>query len=94
MELLTGLEPVKNLETGRVYISSQNHGYEVVSSALKDVGVLSYVNANDNTCEGFDYPDLNAFTVQFHPEACGGPHDASFLFDKFIANVKEGKYNA
>ena len=87
-------QPVKNLETGRVYISSQNHGYEVVSSALKDVGVLSYVNANDNTCEGFDYPDLNAFTVQFHPEACGGPHDASFLFDKFIANVKEGKYNA
>lgn len=87
-------QPVKNLKTGRVYISSQNHGYEVVSSALKDVGVLSYVNANDNTCEGFDYPDLNAFTVQFHPEACGGPHDASFLFDKFIANVKEGKYNA
>lgn len=87
-------QPVKNLETGRVYISSQNHGYEVISSSLKDAGVLSYVNANDNTCEGFDYPAFNAFTVQFHPEACGGPRDASFLFDKFIANVKEGKYNA
>lgn len=87
-------QPVKNLETGRVYISSQNHGYEVVSSSLVGVGKLSYVNANDNTCEGFDYPDLNAFTVQFHPEACGGPRDASFLFDKFIRNIKDGKYNA
>lgn len=87
-------QPVKNLETGRVYISSQNHGYEVVSSSLKGVGQLAYVNANDNTCEGFDYPELNAFTVQFHPEACGGPRDAAFLFDKFIRNVKEGKYNA
>lgn len=87
-------QPVKNLKTGRVYISSQNHGYEVVSSSLKNVGRLSYVNANDNTCEGFEYPELNAFTVQFHPEACGGPHDASFLFDNFINNVKEGKFNA
>lgn len=87
-------QPVKNLETGRVCISSQNHGYEVVSSSLKGVGKLAYVNANDNTCEGFDYPELNAFTVQFHPEACGGPRDAAFLFDKFIRNVKEGKYNA
>jgi len=86
-------QPVKNLKTGRVYISSQNHGYEVVSSSLK-MGTLSYINANDGTCEGFDYPELNAFTVQFHPEACGGPHDASFLFDKFIRNVKDGKYNA
>lgn len=87
-------QPVKHLETGRVYISSQNHGYEVVSSSLEGVGKLSYVNANDGTCEGFDYPELNAYTVQFHPEACGGPQDASFLFDKFINNVKEGKRNA
>ena len=87
-------QPVKDTATGRVYITSQNHGYEVLASSLAGKGVLSYVNANDNTCEGFDYPDYNAFTVQFHPEACGGPHDASFLFDKFISNVKEGKYNA
>ena len=87
-------QPVKNLETGRVYISSQNHGYEVISSSLQKVGKLSYVNANDGTCEGFDYPELNAYTVQFHPEACGGPQDASFLFDKFISNMKEGKRNA
>ena len=87
-------QPVKCLATGRVYISSQNHGYEVISSSLEGVGQLSYVNANDNTCEGFDYPALNAYTVQFHPEACGGPQDASFLFDKFIKNMTEGKYNA
>lgn len=87
-------QPVKNLATGRVYISSQNHGYEVLSASLEGKGILSYVNANDGTCEGFDYPELNAFTVQFHPEACGGPQDAAFLFDKFIKNVKEGKFNA
>lgn len=87
-------QPVKNLQTGRVYISSQNHGYEVISSSLDGIGKLSYVNANDNTCEGFEYPDLNAFTVQFHPEACGGPRDASFLFDQFLTNVRERKYHA
>ena len=65
-------QPVKNLDTGRVYISSQNHGYEVISSSVEG-GKLSFVNANDGTCEGFEYPDLNAYTVQFHPEACGGP---------------------
>lgn len=86
-------QPVKNVDTGRVYISSQNHGYEVISSSVA-CGKLSYVNANDNTCEGFDYPELNAYTVQFHPEACGGPQDASFLFDKFISNIKESKRNA
>ncbi len=87
-------QPVKRLDTGRVYISSQNHGYEVISSSLQGVGRLSYINANDGTCEGFEYPELNAYTVQFHPEACGGPRDASFLFDKFIKNITEGKYNA
>lgn len=88
-----GNQPVKCLNTDRVYISSQNHGYEVISSSLP-VGTLSYVNANDGTCEGVDYPEYNAFTVQFHPEARGGPRDASFLFDKFMKNITEGKYNA
>ena len=86
-------QPVKNLDTRRVYISSQNHGYEVISSSVEG-GKLSFVNANDGTCEGFEYPDLNAYTVQFHPEACGGPMDCSFLFDKFILNIKEGRYHA
>lgn len=83
-------QPVKQLSTGRVFISSQNHGYEVVSASLK-CGELSFINVNDGTCEGVDYPDLNAFTVQFHPEACGGPRDANFLFDRFIENMRKVK---
>ncbi|MGN0529205.1 MAG: carbamoyl phosphate synthase small subunit [Eubacterium sp.] len=78
-------QPVKNLETGRTYISSQNHGYAVVNESVEvQGGKISYINANDGTCEGVDYPDKNAFSVQFHPEACSGPHDTRFIFDKFI----------
>ena len=87
-------QPVKNLKTQTVYISSQNHGYEVISESIKDVGKLSFVNANDTTCEGVEYPELNAFTVQFHPEACGGPLDAMSLFDTFMAMMDGGKKNA
>ena len=87
-------QPVKELATGRVFISSQNHGYEVVSDSVKGMGNLTFINANDGTCEGVDYPDVNAFTVQFHPEACGGPHDANFLFDRFIANMHKETRNA
>ena len=79
-------QPVKNLETGRTYISSQNHGYAVENDTVeKTGGKISYINANDFTCEGIDYPDKKAFSVQFHPEACSGPHDTRFIFDKFIA---------
>jgi carbamoyl-phosphate synthase small subunit len=85
-------QPVKNLETGRTYISSQNHGYAVVSESVeKNGGTISYINANDNTCEGVDYPDKNAFSVQFHPEACSGPHDTRFIFDKFINMIGGNK---
>ncbi|MCC8073105.1 MAG: carbamoyl phosphate synthase small subunit [Clostridiales bacterium] len=78
-------QPVKNLETGRTFISSQNHGYAVVNDTVEKAGgTISYVNANDNTCEGIDYKDKMAFSVQFHPEACSGPHDTRFIFDKFI----------
>lgn len=76
-------QPVKYLETGRVYITSQNHGY-VVKSIPSEVGKISFVNANDRTCEGIEYLQMPAFSVQFHPEACGGPLDTGFLFDKFI----------
>lgn len=86
-------QPVKRLSTGKVFITSQNHGYEVVSSSLL-CGTLSFVNGNDNSCEGMDYPEVNAVTVQFHPEACGGPHDANYLFDEFIARMKKEKENA
>ena len=84
-------QPVKNLETGRTFISSQNHGYAVINESVEEIGgKISYINANDETCEGVDYPDKNAFSVQFHPEACSGPLDTKFIFDKFI-NMMGGK---
>lgn len=82
-------QPVKESATGRVYITSQNHGYAVDLDTLPDSAVLSHFNVNDLTCEGLSYPNLKAFTVQFHPEACAGPNDSNFLFDNFIALMEE-----
>ena len=79
-----GNHPCKDLQTGRVYITSQNHGYAVETENLPSYARLSFVNSNDNTCEGLEYTDIPAFSVQFHPEACGGPHDTNYLFDKFL----------
>ena len=78
-----GNHPVKDLNTNRVYITSQNHGYAVEPSSLPLFAHNSFINVNDNTCEGIVYTDIPAFSVQFHPEACGGPHDTNFLFDRF-----------
>lgn len=80
--------PVKDLESGRVYISSQNHGYAVENNSIPPNAALSFVNCNDGTCEGINYKNIPAFSVQFHPEACGGPHDTNFLFDRFIRMMK------
>lgn len=84
-----GNQPVIDLETGHTYITSQNHGYAVVSESLPEAGRVRFVNANDRTCEGVDYPGWKSFSVQFHPEACAGPRDTSVLFDRFIALMKE-----
>lgn len=81
-------QPVRNELTGRVYISSQNHGYAVVADSLKDNATLLYSNVNDHTCEGILYNDCNAFSVQFHPEASGGPQDTEFLFDDFVSLIE------
>ena len=83
--------PVKDLQTGRIYISSQNHGYAVEKDSLPACARLSFVSTNDGTCEGISYDDIPAFSVQFHPEACGGPHDTNFLFDKFITLIQESQ---
>lgn len=80
-------QPVKEPDSHRTYITSQNHGYAVEAGSLPDFARLWLVNANDGTCEGVEYPELGAFTVQFHPEARSGPTDAGFLFDRFIANM-------
>ena len=79
-----GNHPCKDLSTGRVYITSQNHGYAVDSESLMPTARLSLVNVNDGTVAAIEYTDISAFSVQFHPEACGGPHDTNFLFDKFV----------
>ena len=80
-----GNHPVKDLSTGRVYISSQNHGYAVDPDSLDPmVAAPAFVNVNDNTNEGLSYVGKNIFTVQFHPEACPGPQDSGYLFDRFI----------
>ena len=84
-------QPAKEVETGRVYITSQNHGYAVVSDSMPENGKVSFVNGNDNTCEGVNYTNMPAFSVQFHPEACGGPHDTAFLFDRFIELMKNNR---
>lgn len=78
-------QPVKNTKTGRVYITSQNHGYAVTSETLPSHATVSFVNANDGTCEGVEYRDMPAFSVQFHPEAAAGPLDTGYLFNDFIA---------
>lgn len=80
-----GNHPVKDLATGRVYISAQNHGYAVDPESLSpQVAVPAFTNVNDNTNEGLRYVGKDIFTVQFHPEACPGPQDSAYLFDRFI----------
>ena len=80
-----GNHPVKDLQTGRVYISSQNHGYVVDEDKIDpNVAVPAFKNVNDGTNEGLAYVGKNIFTVQFHPEACPGPQDSGYLFDRFL----------
>lgn len=87
-----GNHPVKDLETGRVYISSQNHGYVVDMDKLDPaVAVPAFINVNDGTNEGLKYTGKNIFTVQYHPEACPGPQDSGYLFDRFIKMMEVNK---
>ncbi len=80
-----GNHPVRDLSTGRVYISSQNHGYVVDTDKLDPaVAVPAFENVNDGTNEGLAYTNKNIFTVQYHPEACPGPLDSGYLFDRFM----------
>ncbi len=87
-----GNQPVKNLDTGRVEITSQNHGFAVDQKSLESHGgIVTHINLNDNTVEGFRHASLPVFSVQYHPEASPGPHDAAYLFDAFIEMMKTKK---
>ena len=85
-------QPATEFATGRTFITSQNHGYAVLGDTLPaEMGKVSHVNANDGTCEGVEYTAWNCFTVQFHPEASGGPKDAEYLFDEFVSRIAAAK---
>ena len=83
-----GNHPVRDIAEGRVFITSQNHGYMVLADSVDPaVAEISHVNVNDNTVEGLRYKRPNCFTTQFHPEANAGPRDTEYLFDRFIASM-------
>ena len=85
-----GNHPVKDLKTGRVYISSQNHGYVVDTEHIDpNLAAPAFRNVNDGTNEGLIYLNKKIFTVQFHPEACPGPQDSGYLFDRFLSMIKK-----
>jgi carbamoyl-phosphate synthase small subunit len=81
---------VKDLTTGRVEITAQNHGFAVDADSLPQDCEVTHINLNDNTVEGLRHKNYPIFSVQYHPEAAPGPHDASYLFKRFI-NLMEGE---
>jgi carbamoyl-phosphate synthase small subunit len=81
--------PVMDLTTRKVEITSQNHGFAVDVDSLAGKATLTHVNLNDNTVEGMRLSDRPAFSVQYHPEASPGPHDASYLFDRFRSLIEK-----
>ncbi len=86
-------QPIKCVENEKVYVSTQNHGYSVVKESVSQ-GVISFINVNDGSCEGIEYPTLNAIGVQFLPDSCGIGHTDSYVYDKFFALMKKEKENA
>ena len=81
-------QPVKDLSTGKIEITSQNHGFAVDQSALGEDVRVTHINLNDNTVEGIEAPDISAFSVQYHPENAPGPHDSEYLFDRFLKKIR------
>lgn len=83
-------QPVIDVDMDRTFVTSQNHGYALLGDTLPaSVGYVSHKNANDGSCEGIRYYGVPTFTVQFHPEACGGPLDTAYLFDQFIDMIDQ-----
>jgi len=86
-----GNQPIMDLATRKVEIAAENHGFAVDMDTLKDKVVMTHINLNDRTCEGFQHKRLPAFSVQYHPEASPGPHDSRYLFQRFIGMMKRHK---
>ena len=84
-------QPVKDLRSGMIEITSQNHGFVVVPESLSGLQEILQENLNDRTSEGIRYPEVHAFSVQYHPEAAPGPHEAGKLFDEFVRLMAERK---
>ena len=90
-----GNHPVKNLRTGKLEITSQNHSYAVDRASLEGTGLeVTHINLLDDTVEGLACPADRVFSVQYHPESAPGPQDSGYLFDQFIAMMEEGKRHA
>ena len=87
-----GNQPVKDLESGRVYVTAQNHGYAVDPAGLPDELEVSHINLNDQTVEGLRHRDLPIMTIQYHSEASPGPHDSEYLFDRFVGLIRDGQW--
>ncbi|MFP5386761.1 MAG: carbamoyl phosphate synthase small subunit [Bacteriovoracia bacterium] len=84
-----GNHPVKDLRLGKVFMSSQNHGYSVTTQSVNNTDLeVTQININDNTVEGLKHKSLPAFSVQYHPEACPGPEDTAWLFDEFLSTIR------
>ncbi|GAB6929647.1 carbamoyl phosphate synthase small subunit [Paenibacillus sp. JCM 10914] len=89
-----GNHPVKDLASGRCYITSQNHGFTVKEDSVKGTELeVTHINNNDKTIEGLKHSKFPAFSVQYHPEAAPGPHDSSYLFDQFLEMIRDHKQN-
>ena len=81
--------PVRNMETGQIEITSQNHGFAVDLNSLPNNVISTHINLNDETSEGIRCTDIDAFSVQYHPESSPGPHDSRYLFEQFITMMSK-----
>ena len=84
-------QPVKDLATGRIEVTTQNHGFCVDVDSMKGKATMSHIHLNDGTCEGIEHPESGAFSVQYHPEASAGPHDARYLFARFVERIDRAR---